>query len=176
MFSVNRRLAFTVAIGAALVMLFVLTSVAFAGTDTTKTICVDGYVINHRELAVDGTKTTPPLYVEAVGANGIYSATVASNGYFKFKDLPEGEWNFQLQLPEGWEGIVPAAEIAGIAETGVTPVRRPRRLLPDRLQGPTCVRRDGRQMGRAARWHRAAGRRLDDHRDAGQRSLRQAAD
>jgi hypothetical protein len=120
MFSVNRRLAFTVAIGAALVMLFVLTSVAFAGSDTTKTICVDGYVINHRELAVDGTKTTPPLYVEAVGASGTYSATVASNGYFKFEDLPEGEWNFQLQLPEGWEGIVPAAEVAGIAETGVT--------------------------------------------------------
>ena len=53
-----------------------------------KTICVDGYVINHREIAVDGTKTDPALYVEAVGANGTYSATVASNGYFKFKSLP----------------------------------------------------------------------------------------
>ena len=120
MFRVNRKFAFVVALVAALAMLFVLSSVAFAGSETTTTISVDGYVINHRELAVDGTKTTPPLYVEAVGASGTYSATVASNGYFKFESLPEGEWNFLLQLPEGWEGIVPEAEIAGVAETGVT--------------------------------------------------------
>ena len=120
MFSVNRKLAFGVALGAALVMLFVLSSVAFAGSDTTKTVCVDGYVINHRELAVDGTKTDPPLFVEAIGANGTYSATVDSKGYFKFKSLPAGEWNFQMQLPEGWEGIVPEADVAGIAEAGVT--------------------------------------------------------
>jgi hypothetical protein len=120
MFSVNRKLAFVVALAAALVMLFILSSVAFAGSDTTKTICVDGYVINHRELAVNGTTTDPPLYVEAIGANGTYSATVGSNGYFKFKDLPAGDWKFQLQLPEGWEGIVPVADVAGIAETEVT--------------------------------------------------------
>ena len=88
MFRVNRKLAFVVAFAAALVMLFMMSSVAFAGSDTTKTICVDGYVINHREMAVNGTKTDPALYVEAVGANGTYSATVASNGYFKFKTLP----------------------------------------------------------------------------------------
>ena len=120
MFSVNRKLAFAVALVAALVMLVIMSSVAFAGSDTTETICVDGYVINHRELAVDGTKTDPALYVEAVGANGTYSATVGSNGYFKFKDLPAGDWNFQMQLPEGWEGIVPEADLAEIAETGVT--------------------------------------------------------
>jgi hypothetical protein len=120
MLGVNRKLVFVVAFAAALVMLFLLSSVAFAGSDTTKTVCVDGYVINHRELAVNGTKTDPPLYVEAVGANGTYSATVGSNGYFKFKSLPAGDWNFQMQLPDGWEGIVPAAELAGIAETGVT--------------------------------------------------------
>ena len=121
MFSVNRRFAFVMALAAALVMLFMMSSVAFAGTDTTTdTICVDGYVINHRELAVDGTKTDPDLFVEAIGANGTYSATVGSNGYFKFESLAEGEWNFQIQLPEGWEGIVPEADLAGIAETGVT--------------------------------------------------------
>jgi hypothetical protein len=120
MFRVNRKLAFVVALGAALVMLFVLSSVAFAGSDTTKTVCVDGYVINHREIVVNGTKTDPALVVEAVSASGIYTAPVASNGYFKFKDLPEGEWIFRMQLPEGWEGIVPAAEIAGVAETTAT--------------------------------------------------------
>jgi hypothetical protein len=120
MFLVNRKFAFMVAFAAALVMLFMLSSVAFAGSDSTDTVCVDGYVINHRELAVDGTKTEPALYVEAIGASGPYSATVGSNGYFKFKTLPKGEWNFQMQLPEDWEGIVPAAENAGIAETGAT--------------------------------------------------------
>ena len=86
MFRVNRKFAFVVALAAALVMLFMMSSIAFAGDDTTKTICVDGYVINHRELAVDGTKTEPPLIVEAVSANGKYTAEVGSNGYFKFKE------------------------------------------------------------------------------------------
>ena len=135
MFRVNRKLAFVVALAAALVMLFMLSSVAFAGSDTTKVICVDGYVINHREIVVNGTKTDPPLYVEAIGANGTYSATVASNGYFKFKSLPaadldaksnsvaQSDWNFQMQLPQDWEGIAPAAENAGLAETGVTTLK-----------------------------------------------------
>ena len=91
MFRVNRKLVFVVALAAALVMLFMMSSVVFAGDDTIKTICVDGYVINHRELAVNGTKTDPALYVEAVGASGTYSATVGTNGYYKFKSLAEGE-------------------------------------------------------------------------------------
>ena len=123
MFRVNRKLAFVVAFAAALVMLFMMSSVVFAGDDTTKSICVDGYVINHRELAVNGTKTDPALYVEAIGKSGTYSATVGTNGYYKFKSLPEGEWNFQMPLPEGWEGIVPQAEVAGLAETGVTELK-----------------------------------------------------
>ena len=115
---------FVVAFAAALVMLFALASVAFAGGTETSgdTICVDGYVINHREQPVDGTKTDPDVYVEAVGASGPYSATVGSNGYFKFDDpeLPVGDWNFKLQLPEGWQGIVPETEESGgVAETGV---------------------------------------------------------
>jgi hypothetical protein len=116
-------------------MLFMMSSVAFAGSDTTKTICVDGYVINHREIVVNGTKTDPPLFVDAVSANGTYSATVASNGYFKFKTLPlsdlnakdgsatQADWNFQMQLPQDWEGIAPEAENAGLAETGVTTLK-----------------------------------------------------
>jgi len=135
MFRVNRKLAFVVAFAAALVMLFIMSSVAFAGSDTTKTVCVDGYVINHREIVVNGTKTDPALYVEAVGANGTYSATVGSNGYFKFKSLPlsdlntkadsvaQGDWNFQMQLPQDWEGIAPEAENAGLAQTGVTTLK-----------------------------------------------------
>jgi hypothetical protein len=106
-------------------MLLVLGSVAFAGDEATSKapVCVDGYVINHRELAVDGTRTSPPLYVEAVGAAGTYSATVGANGYFKFENLPAGDWNFMLKLPEGWQGIVPQAESAGVAETGVTTLK-----------------------------------------------------
>ncbi|MCX6033288.1 MAG: LysM peptidoglycan-binding domain-containing protein [Chloroflexi bacterium] len=121
MFGMNRKFAFVVVLAAALVMLFIMSSAAFADSTTAvTTVCVDGYVINHRELAVDGTKTLPDLYVEAVGANGTYSATVGSDGYFEFEALPVGSWNFKLKLPEGWEGIVPTATIAGTAETGAT--------------------------------------------------------
>jgi len=137
MFRTKRKLVFGVALVAALAMLFILSSVAFAGSDTTTktTACVDGYVINHRELAVNGTKTDPALYVEAVGATGTYSATVGSNGYFKFESLPlssdstksdavaQGDWNFQMQLPQDWEGIAPEAENAGLAQTGVTTLK-----------------------------------------------------
>jgi hypothetical protein len=124
----------------ALIMLLSLASAAFADGPTTTTndiaqakgaVCVDGYVINHREMPVDGTKTNPPLVVEAVrGANastdaaaaavGPLQASVGADGYFKFTDLPAGDWNFQLQLPEEWEGIVPAASVGGVAETGLT--------------------------------------------------------
>ncbi len=121
MFGMNRKFAFVVALAAALVMLFIMSGIAFTDSTTAvATVCVDGYVINHRELPVDGTRTLPALYVEAVGANGTYSATVGSDGYFKFAALPVGSWNFRLKLPEGWEGIVPQAEIAGTAETGAT--------------------------------------------------------
>ena len=141
MFGVNRKLAFTVGVVAALVMLFTLTGVAFAGSGTTasgtttNTVCVDGYVINNQEVPVDGTKTDPTLYVEAVGSSGTYSATVASSGYFKFESLPvssdstkpnsvaQGDWNFQMQLPQDWEGIAPAADNAGLAQTGVTTLK-----------------------------------------------------
>jgi len=119
----NRTLVFAVAFAAALGMLFGWSSVVSAGSDTPTaptraTVCVDGYVINHREVAVDGTRTDPPLVVEAVGQMGSASAPVGSNGYFKFDELIVGDWNFQIQLPDGWEGIVPQAERGGLAETG----------------------------------------------------------
>lgn len=124
----NRTFVFVVAFAAALVMLFVVASVAFAGGTETSgdTVCVDGYVINHREQAVDGTRTDPELEVGAVGASGTITASVGSDGYFKFDDpeLPVGDWNFVLKLPMGWEGIVPVAASDGISpampETGVT--------------------------------------------------------
>ncbi len=121
-----RTLVWAMALVAALTMLFGLSTFVLAGSDTptapTATVCVDGYVINHRELAVDGTKTTPPLEVMAVGQMGSFSAPVGKDGYFKFEKLPVGDWNFQMQLPEGWEGIVPQAERGGLAETGLTPL------------------------------------------------------
>lgn len=125
-----RQRTFILALAAALLMLLMVGSVAFADGPTTTTttevakgeVCVDGYVINHRELPVDGTKTTPPLVVEAVDANGNVVARdeVDANGYFKFEYLSAGFYNFRLQLPPGWEGIVPEVSIGGLAETGLT--------------------------------------------------------
>lgn len=94
-----------------------------------KTICVDGYVINHREKPVDGTQTVPPLVVEAwlgendlgLPANQLFAtAPAGEDGYFKFTGLPEGMWDFRLPMAGGWEGIVPIAEIDGVAVTGFT--------------------------------------------------------
>ena len=64
-------------------------------------------MINHRELIVDGTRTTSALQVNAVGSAGAtVSAPVAGNGYFKLTLVPD-VWNFSLQLPADWDGIVP---------------------------------------------------------------------
>jgi len=52
-----------------------------------------------------------------------YTANVDKEGRFWFKDLPEGTYDFVLQLPEGWEGIVPLAERGGIASTGATELK-----------------------------------------------------
>ena len=63
-----RKLMVLVALIAALTMLATMTGVSFAaGGGTTngeeETTCVIGYVINHRELVVDGTKFDPQLSV-----------------------------------------------------------------------------------------------------------------
>ena len=63
-----RKLMILVALIAALTMLASLTGVSFAaGGGTTngeqETTCIVGYVINHREVAVDGTKFDPQLSV-----------------------------------------------------------------------------------------------------------------
>lgn len=135
---IAKRRPLILALAVALVLLLSLSTAAFADGTTTGTIaqakgtvCVDGYVINHRELPVDGTKTVPALVVEALqgtsangataqAAQGALQAAVGSNGYFKFEELPAGEWNFQMLLPEEWEGIVPATDANRVAQTGMT--------------------------------------------------------
>lgn len=118
----SRRFIFAAALVAALVMSFLLSGAAFASGDTTDevTICVDGYVINHREEAVNGTKTTPPLEIDAIGTGGAFSAAVGADGYFKLEKLLAGDWAFGMQLPVDWEGIAPEAERGGVAETPET--------------------------------------------------------
>ncbi|HSN76106.1 MAG TPA: hypothetical protein VL334_13600 [Anaerolineae bacterium] len=85
-------------------------------------VIVQGWVINHRELPVDGTRTPAPLAVTAVASNGaLVTAPVASDGYFQLSLTPD-VWNFQMQLPADWDGIVPVAARAGLAQTGCTPL------------------------------------------------------
>lgn len=135
-----KQRTFILALAAALLLVLLVGSVAFADGPTSPTaqteekaaVCVDGYVINHRELAVDGTKTIPPLVVEAVqaGTNGgpnqvVATAPVGKDGYFKLSIPEEGTYNITMALPAGWEGIVPAARLStgedsSAAETGFT--------------------------------------------------------
>ena len=72
----RRRFTILVAVFAALTMLFTMASVSFAGGEdgTDETICVNGYVINHREQAVDGTQFTPGMKVYAIGVPATYDA------------------------------------------------------------------------------------------------------
>lgn len=85
-------------------------------------VVVHGWVINHRELPVDGTRTPSALAVTATASSGAaVTATVASNGYFQLTLTPD-VWNFQMQLPADWDGIVPIADRAGLAQTGCTPL------------------------------------------------------
>lgn len=129
-----------VALVAVLAMFMAMASVSFAGGDeptngaTGPTVCVSGYVINHREQPVDGTKefthpdTGEPLYltIKAEGAESpdvaasvSVTTTVGANGSYTFNDLPAGlYYNFTMQLPADWDGLVPAAPRDGVAETG----------------------------------------------------------
>lgn len=120
--TISKRTLFRgLALTAVVVMLFAVAGIALAGNHAAETICVDGYIINHRELAVDGTELSPTLRVEAVNSAGqSVFADVDSAGYFEFEELPVGSWNFRLQLPESWDGIVPVAARGGVAETGIT--------------------------------------------------------
>ena len=126
---ISKHRSFVVVMAAALLMLLAFASVASADgltngltNDVAEPICVDGYVINHREIPVDGTKTIDPLMVSAVDASGAVVATVAvgKDGYFEFEELAPGDYDFQMVLPLGWEGIVPAADLEGVAVTGLT--------------------------------------------------------
>jgi hypothetical protein len=111
----NRKLVLIVAFAAALVMLLALSTTAFAGVEEG-TFCINGYVINHREVPVDGTVISPTLQIEAIGPTGTFTATVDANGFFEFEDLDEGAWSFRLQLPDGWEGIVPEGDRGALLE------------------------------------------------------------
>jgi hypothetical protein len=85
-------------------------------------VVVHGWVINHRELPVDGTRTPSPLALTAVASDGTtLSTAVAMDGYFQF-NLSPNVWDFQMQLPADWDGIVPVAERAELARTGCTPL------------------------------------------------------
>ncbi len=121
------------ALVAVLAMFMAMASVSFAGGDEptngakVPTVCVSGYVINHREQPVDGTKlvvgtdpvTGDPVYLtvkaegtETLGGPVVFTddAAVGANGSYTFKDMPAGlYYNFTMQLPTDWDGIVPAA-------------------------------------------------------------------
>jgi len=123
MMATKRRIPLVVAVVTVLMMVLSPAGAAFGGS-AGKTVCLDGYVINHRELAVDATKTSIPLMVQAFDASGkTYNAAVGSDGYFKFESLPEGDYNFKMQLPEDWNSIAPAAESGALAETGMTTLK-----------------------------------------------------
>ncbi len=121
MFSNKRTLIGVLTLSAILILSFALAGIASAGSTTNKTVCVDGYIINHRELAVDATEFSAGLKVEAVSSAGqSFFADVDSKGYFKFETLAVGQWNFRLQLPDGWDSLVPVADRGAVAETGLT--------------------------------------------------------
>ncbi|MBE2233342.1 MAG: hypothetical protein IAE85_07600, partial [Anaerolinea sp.] len=130
----TRQVSLVIAfITAVTTLFFAITSVSFAagGGDTDRpTVCVSGFVINHRENPVDGTKFDPPLMIHVEGVESpeltssvIVSDTVAvaADGSYSFTDLPAGlYYNFTMQLPPDWDGIVPAAPRNGVAESGYT--------------------------------------------------------
>ena len=85
-------------------------------------VVVQGWVINHRELPIDGSRTPSPLAVTAVAPDGTaVTSAVGADGYFQLTLTPT-VWNFQMQLPADWDGIVPLADRAGLASTGCTPL------------------------------------------------------
>lgn len=85
-------------------------------------VVVQGWVINHRELPVDATRIPEGLQVDAINSTGArVRAAVAGDGFFKLTLQPD-VWNFEMQLPVDWDGIVPLAPRGGLAVTGCTPL------------------------------------------------------
>ncbi len=83
-------------------------------------VVVQGWVINHRELPMDSTQFSPALQIDATSSAGVVtSAAIAADGFFKLTLAPD-VWNFALQLPADWDGIVPRAPRGGLALTGCT--------------------------------------------------------
>jgi hypothetical protein len=98
------------ALVAVLAMFMAMASVSFAGgdepTDNGATVCVSGYVINHREQPVDGTKFDPTLKVYAYGYSG---ATEAS----ALPDLAT-----ELANPEAVSALAAGADAASAEAAG----------------------------------------------------------
>ena len=73
-----RMFMLVLALVAALTMVIAMTSVSFASGDKPPangaTVCVSGYVINHREQPVDGTRFDPQMKVYAIGVPGTMTA------------------------------------------------------------------------------------------------------
>lgn len=114
-----RTLSLVIAL-AAVAVFFVVTGLASAQVPV-KTTSVCGIVVNHQHNPVDGTRTTPPLVVQAVGgAAPAVQANVDANGQFRFDKLAVGQWDFQMQLPEEWDGLVPVTNEGELAKTGLT--------------------------------------------------------
>jgi hypothetical protein len=107
----SRKFMFVLALVATLTMLMAMTSVAFAGGDepTAKngpTVCVSGFVINHREQPVDGTKFDPQLHVYAFGYAGDTDASA----------LPE--LTTEVADAEAAEAMAAEAEAASVEAAG----------------------------------------------------------
>jgi len=101
----SRKLMLVLALVAVLAMLTAMAGTALAGGDQPtsdgKTVCVSGFVINHRENPVDGTKFDPQLTVYAIG----YSAADAS-------ELPDVA--AQFADPEALSTLASSAEASGV--------------------------------------------------------------
>jgi hypothetical protein len=69
------------------------------------------------------TATMPVTATDAMAAAAPAAASGASiddTGYWEYKNLPVGWYNFYMPLPADWSGIVPQAPRGGVAETGWT--------------------------------------------------------
>ena len=101
----TRQVSLVIAfITAVTTLFFAITSVSFAagGGDTDRpTVCVSGFVINHRENPVDGARFDPQLTVYAIG----YSAADAS-------ELPDVA--AQFADPEALSTLASSAEASGV--------------------------------------------------------------
>lgn len=94
----------------------------------TSTVAVTDTVPVEPTQEMTPTQEIAPELDESL-AQGLV-ADVDEHGRFKFKELPEGSFDFVVDLPDGWEGIVPLAARGDIARTGVTELTENKRCYP----------------------------------------------